>query len=215
MAETLSGLRLRFRDFFKDASNTLIDRALNDALNWLSVKYPLLVEETTQNVTADQNDFALDAETAIVFMVEYQASATDKVPLTLMTWQDFEDNYIGWRDVDSSRPNVAFIRSGTLLVYPTPDTSTGATYPRVLIVATKRVPNLSVVGDEIPDNMPQHDAVLFRALREHSLSRRPSQTGFFTGKLTEAINELGSWIHGRIAGQGARLEWETGRKPVV
>lgn len=172
MAETYTTLAARLNRTFPECDSTVALRLFNQVLRALCQDLPLYRNTSTVSLTADTQTYSLSDAIVQIEQCFYEESADNRVILDPTSIDELNQDDRLWRYVDSSTPRAYFLvqdtasttQGGMLLgLYPTPDTSTSGTYPRLRLYTIVR-PSSDVTGsDQSPDILERPDVLVWGA----------------------------------------------------
>lgn len=214
-ARTFAEISARFLRVYPDASATVIATLLNKAHQEISIDFPLLISEAAINLTADDYDYQLTNDTAVIWKLFYDEDADSRHTIELRLWEDIEAMVPNWRSVSASRPTMAAMRGGQLFLYPKPPTSTSGTYPRLWMV--KSVLPAEISGSStIADTLPDEDTVFYRMCRLYAEEKRDfASVPMWEKRISDSDIRLQRFLAYRIAGSQPRIQRSSERRKRV
>lgn len=205
MAVLLSDITSSVRDHLSDFpadSDARVLRIANDAHTDIVRRvriYPLDVIDLNALV-AGTPEYALDPDVFRIWSATYMTSANDYNILKETSIDELDIESLTWRNLTPSRPYSYYDLAGFIGLVPTPDTATSAGYPLVRLQTTKRHPFTSV-SDALPTFIPSGDAWVYDICVRWALRQKKDQVSFFAQLAKSAIDDLSSFVLGRLVRQ--------------
>lgn len=205
MAVLVSDITAAVRDHltdFPDDTDARVLRLANDAHTDIvrSVRiYPLDVVDLNALVVGTQ-EYALDPDVFRVWSATYMTSATDYQVLRETSIDELDIEARTWRNLNPSRPYAYYDLAAYIGLVPAPDVATSAGYPLVRMLTTKRHA-FTAVSDALPAFIPSGDAWVYDICVRWALRQKKSEVAFFAQLAKSAIDDLSSFVLGRLVRQ--------------
>jgi hypothetical protein len=197
MAVTAQTVINNARQAFPDMSETIALDLLNLEHGELLARYPLRETTIDISLTADTAEYAL-AETAIrIEAAYYYADADTPRQLNPLEVEEMDRMDPGWRTRNSGTPTHYYIgasstSTGTLGLYPVPDTTTSSSYPKVtLYIRQNQTLGLS---DTIPNGMLNYDSYFAGVCWRYAQRRAKDQAEYWRLQRAQARADLEKYL---------------------
>lgn len=189
--------RRHFQLFDEQEALTYLQGVHNKILRLVRIK----PDETVDvSLTADTYNYTLATTIVRIWDARYVLSSTtgDSRPLYSRSVDqlDWETKGI-WRTQPSATPIWYDERSGELILYPTPDTTTSAGYPKVTLTVQKT--DVLTMASTLPTQVDEYDAWIYGLCRKYAAEKERDQYAFFDMAYRRALNDLISFSEGKAA----------------
>jgi hypothetical protein len=193
---TLADLRTRFRGWYPEATDAVIDECINHALKQISFLFPAFFKETSVTLVADQALYPWPTDMVYLYSARYEASATSRTRLNMTSPERVENVDRDWRNRTSGTPTDIMPQGANLRLWPAPDTATdsGTGYPKVTLSYTAAFPALSSGGDQLNAAIFIEDWALKTALKRYASQRVKQDFPLRDHEEREALGDLQSFL---------------------
>lgn len=171
MAVTVQSQIDRLIRSFTDITDAVALDYLQDANRELCFSLPIYLTEEDITLTADTQEYTINADDLRVWSGHYWESATFCKSLEGMTLRGLDLRHQGWRNTPASIPSkyVVFnkLTVPTLRLFPKPNRTTTGGYPFVRLRVSRYVA-LTQVGD-LPGSLIAPDVYYLKAAEQYAL----------------------------------------------
>lgn len=145
---TLSELRTRFRAFYPEATDEIIDTCLKHAVQKTSVTLPAIFGETDLSLVQNQSVYSIPTGVLFLYQAHYVSSAGVRTELEQITPEELSLRNIDFLSTSTTgAPRQIMFQGGEIRLWPIPDTTTSGGLPKVVLYHVKSLPELSDPND--------------------------------------------------------------------
>lgn len=178
MAVTVQSQIDRLKRFSTDITVAIALEYLQYANRELCFDLPLYLTEEDITLTANTQEYAVNADDLRVWTAHYWTSATASRPLEGVSLQGLERRFRGWRNTPASIPSRYAVHNVLtvpyILLYPKPNTTTTGGYPFVRLRVSRHVA-LTQAGN-LPATLVDPNVYTYKAAElyciDHDMSSR-------------------------------------------
>lgn len=191
----------RFRRRYPDCDGTTAMAILNDAMEEACYHVPIVRATRDIAIVDDQAGYDLNADEVRVYSCDWLDSATTYSLLTATSEAELDIKTPGWRNAEgATMPSFWYLSNtttkGQITLYPTPDVTPAAGYPKIRISVSKTV--VFTTGLEVLPIAP----MAVRAITDlmcyfYALEKDRQQASYWLGVSQESFPELTSRHFGR------------------
>lgn len=169
------------RSSYPDCSAAHALELLNLAVRNLCRQIPLYRNTTTFSITANTQEYTFGDTYNQVQQVFYETSATSRILLDYKSIQELDLDNPRWRYQSAGTPREYYITqtassspAGALKMglFPTPDTSTSGTYPRIRVYFTETPSADFITSDSSPQLLERPEVIIYEACRLYAIEER-------------------------------------------
>lgn len=171
MPATLSDLRTRFRGWYPEATDAIIDECLNHGLKEVGFLFPAYFRESTVNLTAGTARYAWPADMVFLYTAVYEASSSSRTRLIPVFPEQMGQIDEEWRHHPPSTPTHIIPEGSYMRLWPAPNASTSGGYPVVRLNYTASLPQLANPSDQIDAAVQIEDWLMHVALKRYASQR--------------------------------------------
>jgi len=147
------------------------------------------------SLTAGTQKYTYDADVLRVWHAAYFSAAGTSHPLTETSVDEKDYNEEGWRQASSGIPHEWFEEGSQIGFYPAPNTTTSASYPKVVLYCQQR--RVLTTSDSLPDFINDPDAWVDLMAYKWARRRHPADTQMRAILARKSLNALSMQVMGR------------------
>jgi hypothetical protein len=206
-AITVNSIVTEVQAAFPDATATQIISHMNKVDRYLASKIRLRASTITVNLTSA---YALSDTIVRIYSVRYvrSSSASNSFMLKAEDMSGLDIKYPNWRSWPNSEPrfysfDVDSAGAFSLLLAPTPNTTTSGGYPVVYVYAS--LGGTLSAGGDIPNKIMQSDVYKFGACYYFAMETRREEAGFWKNLYDQALQHEINLEMGRSTQKGPEV----------